>query len=450
MTPRQFPGKTLQRVLMYRLICTLVTVAPCFAFAGGLVWSDRPSGTRSIKASGFDGSDRRTLYSSAGDPRGVIIDAESERVFFTDRFGGTATSGEINSVPLTGGARAQHLSGLNRPADLRLDAATRTLYWCEENAGLIRRAHLPLAAGILTAESLITGVPNPYYLDFDPIRSLLVWGSSGNSLQSGPLTGGSANPPLYSAGQNMRGVCVDSTAGMVYWVERDGPRAIRRRALDGGSIEDLYTGLDTPHGLVLDLPARRMYWVDTGSQNAGGFNARGVSRGHMDGQAREAAEVVVAGTPADQPWDVDLDPRVANYAEWQARFFRFDASAVLTDPAADPDEDGLISFGEYAFGQSPLLADGDGMVVPTMVTVDFQIYPAITFPQRAEVPDVAYAVSLSMDLISWSASGDGTIEVGHSARDSQGMQRVTVRSTTAATGAPRQFFQVRASRVTPP
>jgi hypothetical protein len=246
----------------------------------------------------------------------------------------------------------------------------------------------------------------------------------------------------------MRGVCVDSAAGLVYWVERDGARAIRRSALESGPIEDLYTGLDTPHGLVLDLPARRMYWVDTGSQNAGGFNPRGVSRGHIDGQSREAAEVVVAGTPADQPWDIDLDLRVAHYAEWQARFFRFDAPASLTAPEADPDGDELISFGEYAFGRSPLLSDGDGVVAPTSVTEGAQTYPAITFSQRAEIQDVAYAASVSSDLSSWSATSDGTLEVGRTATDSQGMQRVTIRSTTPATVAPRQFFRVSASRVT--
>lgn len=441
-------GKKMSMFLMNRFLITVAAATPSLGLAGGLVWSDRPSGVRSIQASGFDGSERRTLFSGAGDPRGVIIDTEGERVFFTDRFGGSAASGEINSVPLTGGPRAQHLSGLNRPADLRFDASTRTLYWCEEAGGLIRRAHLPLSAGPLTPETLFIGLTNPYYLDFDTTRARLFWGTSGTSLLAGPIAGGPPDPPLYSSGQNMRGVCVDPAAEMVYWVERDGARVIRRRAIEGGPIEDLYSGLDTPHGLVLDLPARLMYWVDTGSQNAGGFNPRGVSRGHMDGASRGAAEIVVAGTSSDQPWDIDLDPRVANFAEWQSRFFRFDAPSTITDPGGDPDGDGLNSFGEYAFGQPPLLAHGDGIVEPTTVTHDALTYPAIAFPRRAGVGDTAYFVSVSTDLKSWSTGEEATLQVGITTPDQQGMQRVTVRSTTPATMAPSQFFRVHATTVT--
>lgn len=125
---------------LFFLIAALPLLSPLLASASGLVWSDRPSGTKAIRACNFDGSNVRNLYSSAGDPRGVIVDAAAERVYFCDRFGGTASSGEINSVPLAGGARQQHLTLLNRPADLRFDSAARTLYWCEENAGLIRAA----------------------------------------------------------------------------------------------------------------------------------------------------------------------------------------------------------------------------------------------------------------------------------------------------------------------
>ncbi len=427
------------RIHLHQWFSTLLVTLSSTALAGGLVWSDRPSGTRSIRAGGFDGSNVRTLYAGVGDPRGVIIDTMGGRIYFTDRFGGTATSGEINSIPTEGGARTQHLGQLNRPADLCFDASTRSLYWCEENGGLIRRAQVPLTGGTLTAEPLFSGLVSPYFLDFDAIRGRLYWGTNGGSLLSGPIGGGVPDAPLYTTGQNMRGVCVDSAAGMVYWVERDGARVIRRRAIEGGPVHDLYTGLDTPHGLVLDLPARKMYWVDTGSQNAGGFNPRGVSRGHLDGAAAGAPEIVVAGTASNQPWDLALDPQVTTYDEWTKRFFRLDASADLTRPLADPDGDGLNNFGEYALGTAPLSAGA--ALQPTTIMDGAILYPAVTYARRFVAGNVVYAVAATAELGKWSAAVE-TIEVGRSPIDAEGMEYVTVRSTTPVNSSSGQFFRL--------
>ena len=394
---------------------------------GGIVWSDRPAGDRSIRASGFDGSGVRTLVSGLGDPRGVAIDVAGGVVYFTDRQGGTATSGELNSVPLGGGARAQFLGQLNRPADLRFEPGSRALYWCEENAGLIRRAEVPDSGEGWVAAVVFSGIASPYFLDLDAARGGMVWGTSGSSLHRGPLAGGIPDPPMYTAGQNMRGVGIDPDAGMVYWVERDGARAIRRRPLDGGGpIEDVYTGLDTPHGLVLDVVARRLYWVDTGSQNAGGFNPRGVSRGHMDGSAVEAAEIVVAGTPSNQPWDIDLDPRASSYGEWIRRFFRFDADAGRTAPLADPDGDGLNNFGEYALGGAPMTAASSGTLEAGLMEEGGVVHVIFTHLERAEAPDIAYEVEESRDLKSWGQGQKWEVWRREPA-DTQGMERVTRR-----------------------
>jgi len=408
---------------------------------GGLAWSDRPSGVRAIRASGFDGSEVRTLVSGLGDPRGVAIDAAAGIVYFTDRQGGTATSGDLNSVPLEGGARTMHLGELNRPADLHFESGSRVLFWCEENGGLIRRAGVPSSGAPWAASVVFSGLSSPYFLDVDSVHGLLVWGTSGNNLNRGPLAGGVPDPPLYTSGQNMRGVGIDPAAGMVYWVERDGARAIRRRTLEGGPVEDVYTGLDTPHGLVLDLPARRMYWVDTGSQNAGGFNPRGVSRGHMDGSTVEAPEIVVAGTASNQPWDIDLDPRVRSYQEWNRRFFRFDAAASLTDPLADPDGDGLNNFGEYALDGRPASAASTGRLEPGWEEENGTVYATLSYPERAGASDVRYQIESSDGLGSWNVAED-LQEARRTPADAPGMERVTVRLTTPIQGAGARYIRI--------
>jgi len=338
----------------------------------------------------------------------------------------------------------QHLTGLSNPADLRFDSANRVLYWCEESAGLIRKAALPplpAVPGTLTAQAVFSGLSSPYYLDLDLTGNRLFWGQNGTSIFSGPLTGGTAEPAIYTSGSDNRGVCVDPTRGMLYWAER-GNRVIRRRAIAGGAVQDVYPGLDTPHGLVLDLPAGKMYWVDTGTNNVGGFNARGVSRGDLDGST--PAEVIVAGAASNQPWDIDLDPRATSYPVWRSRFFRLDATAVVTAKSADPDLDGLTNVAEYALGTPPLRGNSGATVESVRVTEGGNEYPAVRFRRRAGATDLTYRVQLSDDLATWrdnsTPGGPHSVEVSVVAAE-EGIEWVTARAATATT-QPQQYFRI--------
>ena len=59
---------------------------------------------------------------------------------------------------------------------------------------------------------------------------------------------------------------------MIYWINRDDKKvhrcplsALPVNVPTSPAVQTLYAGLDTPHGLVLDLPAGKLYWADTGS-----------------------------------------------------------------------------------------------------------------------------------------------------------------------------------------
>ena len=101
-----------------------------------------------------------------------------------------------------------------------------------------------------------------------------------------------------------RGVKVDPNGGYYYWCDRESHK-VQRKPINGGEIEDLYTGLDTPHGMTLDIRAGKIYWVDTGTNSIGGLGAKAVSRGDMDGSG---AQEVLANM--SQPWDLTLDTRI--------------------------------------------------------------------------------------------------------------------------------------------
>jgi hypothetical protein len=409
--------------------------------AGGIIWSDRFSTNKAIRAAGFDGSGVRIVYATTVvDPRGVVVDAAANRVYYLDRLSG---SGALNSVTIAGSDFRSHLAALVLPADLRFDPASRVAYWCEEGGGTIRKALVPLDPATFTAQSLFSGLASPYFLDIDRAGAKLYWAQNGANIFSGPLTGGVPDSPaLYGSGANNRGVCVDATGGMLYWCERDGAHVVRRRPIAGGAIQNLYSGLDTPHGLVLDIPARKMYWADTGTNNVGGFNARGISRGEMDASA--PAEIIVAGTSSNQPWDVVLDPRTSSYAEWTSRFFRLNALASETAPTADPDGDRLINFGEYAFGTPPRFAS-----TPVVETFRYaesgSEYLALRYRRRSGATDVSFRAQYSTDLVTWRDNSQGayTVEVSAVA-DEEGLELVTVRSAVSLASAPAQFLRIHA------
>lgn len=427
-----------------RLLLLVITVSYSLpVFAGGVYWSDRPATPKAIRACDFSGANVRNVASliSTRDPRGIVVDAAGERVYFCDRVASTTTSGEVNYVALSGaGGVSVALTTLNRPADLRFDAATRTLFWCEENGGLIRKATAALGGALSGTTTLFSGQNLPYYIDYVAASGTLYWGANGATITSGPVAGGVANPPLYSGGLGNRGVCVDAAGGMIYWCEKD-RGSIRRMPLAGGAIVDVYTGQNAPHGLVLDLAARRLYWTDTGT-NTGGLNARGITRGAMDGAT--AAEIVVAGTASNQPWDLDLDRRNASYAEWRARFFRYDSAVATNGPEADPDGDGLENLAEYALGFAPFSSDAAATEVLRVNDAGTD-YAAIRFRRRAATSDLTIAVQVSTDLVTWNDNSTAafTTQVSVTAAE-DGMELVTVRANTPLGTAP-QHLRVKAS-----
>lgn len=419
-----------------RFSLLLLSLLPSFVWAGNIVWSDRnAAGNKAIRVANFDGSNAHVLFDlgSTADPRGIVVVPDTGKIFYCSR---TNPIG-IQVANFDGsGAPTNLISGLTGPADLKyLPGSPGMLYFADENGGAIRRVGTN-GAGLTTL--ITTG--SPYYLDLDPAGGRIFWGTSGSNLSFGPLAGGPPSGTPYSTGQNMRGVCVDAAGGMLYWCERDA-RAIRRMPISGGTVQNIYTGLDTPHGLVLDLPAGKLYWADTGTNSGIAFNEKGISRGDLDGLG--AAEALVTSANSDQAWDLDLDRRTPAYADWVRRFFRKDATAVLTDPGADPDGDGAKNALEYALGFGPMNKGSVPAGTAMRVAESSVEYPAIQFRRRVGA-EAIYRVQVSTNLVTWddnSTSPGTTVEAGSAVPAEDGMETVIVRSTAPLSGV-KKFLRV--------
>ena len=237
-------------------------------------------------------------------------------------------------------------------------------------------------------------------------------------------------------------------AGGVYWTDR-GASLIKRMSFDGTglqtitlshpAVQTLYSNLDTPHGLALDIPARKLYWADTGNNAGTGVGDKAVSRGDFDGST--PIEVLATGS---EPWDVDLDLRCRSYAEWRARYFRRDASPAQTNPTADPDGDGLPNAVEYALGLPPLRAAIPGLPQGLLIAEPLTnvLYHAIKSRRRAGTTDLSCYVQVSTNLTDWvgSLTAAQTTEFQVTPLD-DGMEEVTVRTLYSVAGYPRHFLR---------
>ncbi|MFP6871910.1 MAG: hypothetical protein VCA55_00230 [Verrucomicrobiales bacterium] len=372
------------RLIVHVSLCMLGFIQP--AGAGKMLFTDR--GARIVRIANLDGSGLQTLIPSAGSNiRGIAIDIAGNDLFYADN-----GADIIYRARLDGSGRGAIITtGLGFPADLALDREAGKLYWCDRNNNRIERANYDGSG----RETLIA-TTRPYYLDLDLVNKKIYWGDfSGGNIFRADLPDATDIQTVVSGLVQTRGVKLDPSGDYLYWCDRNA-RKIQRRRISGGLIEDLYTGLDTPHGMTLDIPAGKVYWVDTGTNNVDGSKgAMTVSRGDMDGTGPHE---VVANV--NQPWDITLDTRVSTYPEWVHRRFQKDAPASVSAPDADPDRDLRKNLLEYFTGLNPFTAENLQAMNYTWINGN------LLFSHRQTlslITDVIATVEVSADLQTWNS-----------------------------------------------
>jgi hypothetical protein len=431
-------------------IFAMLVGASGLAHGGGIYWSDR--GSSQLKRMDFNGSNLLTIPLSGAvtspgtNIRGIAVDGVSNRIFWADN--GTDRLLRANSDGSSSVILYTITNSTSFPADVRLDLGSELFYWCDQTRNRIQRATLDGASVIdVITNAAPTG---PYFMDLDVPAGKIYWGDFGGGSIFRANLDGSARETLLTGNNMTRGVRLDPRERMLYWINRDDKKVHRcpLSAFTGGTIslthpavQTLYTNLDTPHGLALDIPARKIYWADTGTNPGSGVGGQAVSRGDFDGSM--PMEVLATGT---EPWDVDIDPRCANYAEWVLRCFRRDALPEQIAPNADPDADGIPNAVEYALDLSPLHVDRSelpgGFV--TAGPVSNADYHAVNYRRRVGASDLHYDVQVSTNLTNWVSSATNSVTVEIQVKPlSDGMESVTARTLYAVTGYTNHFMRVR-------
>lgn len=413
-------------------------------WAGGVYWTDRRADR--LYHMQFDGSDQVEVVQTGtgSNTRGLSLDLANGRLYWADNATDRIWRAKLDG---TGSSLITMISGSSFPADVHFARGAGALYWCDRNRGHIDRSNLDGSAiSVAISEAAPSG---PYFMDLEERSEKIYWGDfSGGSIYRSNLDG-SDREVLVTGNNSTRGVRVDPVGGMLYWINRNDKKVHRAplAAMEDGPIpitdsqvETIYDGLDTPHGLTIDVPARKVYWADTGTNSGLGIGGQAISRGDLDGGT--PAEVIATG---EQPWDVEVDLRCETYDEWRRRCFRKDAQEAQTDPLADPDGDGFPNLLEYCLDRAPL--DREGVGLPQVLLVNGAIpgvrYAALRFRRRSGTSDLSCYVQQSADLEIWegTAAAPVTSEIQVSSLGN-GIEEVLVRANTPVAAGGARYLRI--------
>lgn len=136
------------------------------------------------------------------------------------------------------------------------------------------------------------------------------------------------------------------------------------------------------------------------------------------------------------------------WAQWQLWNF---TSSERADPAisgasADQDSDSFTNFWEFAMGTAP-----DDKITRVMfpgesiVNVEEQNYPALTFTEWEGALGVTYHPQVSTDLVNWRSGASAVVEVGIPVDNGDGTTTRTFRSLQPVSSERRQFMRLQVS-----
>ncbi len=238
--------------------------------AGSKVYWVATSGT--IERSDFDGSNLELLASELNVPRGVAVDLDSAKIYWSE-------VGKIVIADLDGSNPMDFITGLSTPLEMEIDADGGFMYWSDSGQDTIYRADYP-SGGSVTP--LIT-TDGPFGLDLDLVNGKIYWAK-----QSGPIGTrriGRANldgsgAEILVTGNDPQGVAVDPHGNAMFWSDQ-GTSTIQTADLDGNNVRDLLTGLSSLGGIDIDQSQRVYYLVvptNGTSEGSYGVDSSGAAR----------------------------------------------------------------------------------------------------------------------------------------------------------------------------
>lgn len=98
-----------------------------------------------------------------------------------------------------------------------------------------------------------------YGMFYDSANQYLYYTGTGDSIWRADRDGTNTTQIVSNAGDVVVDLVIDQTNNKIIWTDFNNSR-IRRSNLDGTNIEDIVTGVSTPHGMQIDQTSGYIYW----------------------------------------------------------------------------------------------------------------------------------------------------------------------------------------------
>ena len=273
--------------------------ATCLTVADGKVyWGEEVSNNSGrLRLANLDGSGAQEIRTVTGIPRGITVDTENSRVYWTH------SRGQIQRANTNGTGLQTLITQLNDPDHIVLDVANAQFYWAE--SGRIRRAN------------------------FDGRNRQVV------ALTSNPVGG------------------IAIANGKIYWTEQISQTRgnIRRANLNGSSAEVLARLRSVPFGIAVDSPTRQLYWTNSRGRiqrsNLNGASIKNI----VDGLGTPSAIAISPNTPTPpKPTEDYADSDINRDGAVDTTDLRLVANALGESPPSnrrtDVDGDGTVTISD--------------------------------------------------------------------------------------------------------
>jgi DNA-binding beta-propeller fold protein YncE len=231
-----------------------------------------------------DGSDRKAIVSKCRLPDGIVVDAESGHIYWTNMGNPSLNDGYIERADLKGQNRKVIVpeGGTFTPKQIHLDKKNGKLYWSDREGMRVMRSNLD--------GSKIETLVETGHGDADR-RDDLKW---------------------------CVGITVDAERGQIYWTQKGPENAGKGRifragievpkgqsAVNRNDIEVLFDDLPEPIDLDLDLSSRVLYWTDRGDPPRGNT----VNRAQIEGEQKKFMAPEILLTHLMEGIGIALDPK---------------------------------------------------------------------------------------------------------------------------------------------
>lgn len=145
---------------------------------------------------------------------------------------------------------------------LFVDAPGGKIYWTHGfGPGAIRRANLDGS----NVETIASGLSNPRGLDVDVAGGMVYWSDTVDHRMYRASVDGSGPQSIVDMGTQLGRPRLDLPNGRLYYADIE-RHEIRRCNLDGSNNQLLFSAhVDQPQDIALDIPAGKLYWIDSQS-----------------------------------------------------------------------------------------------------------------------------------------------------------------------------------------